>query len=571
MSRFHIPNLSNKLLTTIGAGFITLGIVGIAVAQATSKVSSTPINLLQQSWQYLDGVQQNSNSLTVSPTDSKIVNQDGTGGQSNPAVNLYGVHLNAAGDFSVTTHFTTQDDTTATLQLYDKPPIIADEFRLEPSSIAITKHGSTVTVKIWNDSEQDDPTNPQPVFSQTATLDQPGANIVISRIGEDLKVQSGNTTFLASGKGSVFKSGAVWFGLNSPDGTFTVDTLSANAVDGGTLSSVDMTALSGTTSSTGLQALATKTRPDFKVGAAVALGPWVSDSTYATQLFHNFGSITLENAMKPQFLSPKQGTYTFQEADALIALAHKNGMIVHGHTLAFSEAEPSWMRNLPTATDADKQATAAALLDYVSHVVTHFKGQLDSLDVINEPLDTDQGTDLQQNIWYKAMGPDYMVKVSQLVHSIDPTVKQYVNENGAEMPGDRQDTLLNLIQQINAQGGFIYGVGLQSHVYDMDTDTITSSGLNKTINRFGKVGLKVRISENDVTDDSGTKAQTQQYDTIFMACYHNPNCVEYTTWGVNDRYDYFIDDDGSAQQGHDFLFNGEKATGAYGAIQKSLQ
>jgi len=35
---------------------------------------------------------------------------------------------------------------------------------------------------------------------------------------------------------------------------------------------------------------------------------------------------------------------------------------------------------------------------------------------------------LQQNIWFKAMGPDYMVQVSQLVHSIDPNVRQYINE-----------------------------------------------------------------------------------------------------------------------------------------------
>jgi len=41
-----------------------------------------------------------------------------------------------------------------------------------------------------------------------------------------------------------------------------------------------------------------------------------------------------------------------------------------------------------------------------------------------------------------------MVQVSQLVHSIDPNVRQYINENGAEAAGDRQDALLALIQQV---------------------------------------------------------------------------------------------------------------------------
>ncbi len=337
------------------------------------------------------------------------------------------------------------------------------------------------------------------------------------------------------------------------------------------MTAADTTGLVGVSNPDGLQTLADAIRPGFKVGAAVALGPIASNATYRSELLQNFNSVTLENAMKPQFLSPKQGVYTFQEADALIAFAHKNGMTVHGHTLAFSEAEPSWMRNLPTATAADRQATTTALLDYVTAVTTHFKGQLDSLDVINEPLDTDDGTSLQQNIWYKAMGPDYMVQISQLVHSIDPDVKQYVNENGAEMSGDRQNALFKLVQTINAQGGFIYGVGLQAHVYDMSTDAINANALNKTINRFGAAGLKVRISENDADDDSGIKAQTQQYTTIFMTCLQNTNCVSYTTWGVDDAYDWFIDDDTTLQQGHDLLFNSGKQTSAYKSLLAALQ
>ena len=115
----------------------------------------------------------------------------------------------------------------------------------------------------------------------------------------------------------------------------------------------------------------------------MALGPLASDADYARELVGNFGAVTPENAMKPQFLSPQQGVYTFEEADAILAIAESKGMAVHGHTIAFTEAMPRWMQELPTGSELERRASAEALLDYVTTVVTHFKGRLDSLDVVN--------------------------------------------------------------------------------------------------------------------------------------------------------------------------------------------
>jgi endo-1,4-beta-xylanase len=560
---------------TIGALLIIFGISTGVMAHSfrsapKAKTAGPSINLLDQEWGFLSSATAAENALSITATDAKIVNQDGSGGQTNPPINLYGTHLKASGDFAVTARMSAPTNGTATLRLYDKPPIIADEFRLEPASLALTLQQTKLGVQLWSGSQRT-ANSPRPSLSQQLTLPDDTADITVSRIGKDLVIQAGQSDITFRGRGSLFRSGNVWFGLDTTGDNFSLTKLAANGINGSSVSAVDTTDLHGSLSTDGLQALASKIRPDFHVGTAVALGPLVSDNDYAQQLFQNFGNITLENAMKPQFISPKQGVYTFQDADALIAIAHGNNMTVHGHTLAFSEANPAWMRALPTKTEADRQATTTILLDYVSHVMTHFKGQFDSLDVINEPLDPDQGPDLQQNIWYKAMGPDYMVRVSKLVHEIDPDVKQYVNENGAEMAGERQDALLGLIQGINKKGGFISGVGLQAHVYDMSTDAIDGAALNDTFNRFAKANLTVRISENDVTDDDGTAAQAGQYATVFAACLRNSNCVSYSTWGFNDRYDWFIDDDGSAQQGHDLLFDGTSATPAYDALRKLMQ
>lgn len=102
------------------------------------------------------------------------------------------------------------------------------------------------------------------------------------------------------------------------------------------------------------------------------------------------------------------------------------------------------MQELPTDSEQERQASADVLLDYVTTVVTHFRGRLDSLDVVNEPFGVDQGLSLQENIWYRVFGPSYPAIVSRTVHDADPDVRQFINENGADVPGPRQDALLQL-------------------------------------------------------------------------------------------------------------------------------
>jgi endo-1,4-beta-xylanase len=99
---------------------------------------------------------------------------------------------------------------------------------------------------------------------------------------------------------------------------------------------------------------------------------------------------------------------------------------------------------------------------------------------------------------------------------------------------------------------------------------MSADALSRTLNRFDDAGLHVRISENDVTDDHGTDAQAKQYPTVLAGCLRSHACVSCTTWGVDDRYDLWIADDGSLQQGHDHLFNEGKPTPAYDAMRRAL-
>jgi endo-1,4-beta-xylanase len=556
-----------RRVVSVATAGLLLALAGCSSTQSPSE-HGTVIDLLQQDWRLIPGIVADGDDLRVTATGRSIVEQDGGGGQPDPPVALAGTHLVATGDFSLSAAFTDVTDD-ATLAVYDSPPVIADEFRIEPAGLQLTLRGDDLRVAVFDGSHPQDVTDPQPAWDEHVTVPAPEAQLTVRRSGDTLEIASGGEALSSVPLGDVFGSGELWLGLSSDEGSFTVTALAAAAPGRASLATAGPAAADAEPSPDGLQALAARSRPGFLIGAAVALGPLVSDADYANNLVGDFGALTPENAMKPQALSPRQGEYTFEEADALLDLAESKGIAVHGHTIAFSEAMPRWMQELPSDSEQERRASAEVLLDYVTTVVTHFKGRLDSLDVVNEPFDVDQGTDLQENTWHRVFGPGYPLIVSQAVHDADPDVRQFINENGADVPGPRQDALLRLALETNEQGGHIDGVGLQAHVYDLGTDEISADALVTTLDSFEAAGLIVRISENDVTDSEGQDAQAEQYATVLGTCLRSETCVSYTTWGVDDRFDWFIDD-GELQQGHDFLFTDGEPTPAYDAMREVL-
>ena len=538
--------------------------------RGAAPAPATGLDLLAQGWGPVAGVSPAADGLHVRATGAGIVEQDGGGGQPNPPLDLAGTHLRTGPEFTVRATLTDVTDD-ASWAVYDRPPVIADEFRIEPPGVRVTLRGDDAQVTVWDGSAGGDVRDPQPALDRHVRLADPAAPLSVSRSGDSLTVSSGDQTLTTLSPEEVFTSGRLWFGFSAERGSFRVGSFTAGAPAGSGLGVVRGADLQVARDPDGLQALADRARPGFRIGAAVALGPLVADPEYARAALSDFGSVTPENAMKTQFLAPRPGVWTFEEADAIVDVALRHGQTVHGHALAFGEALPRWMQELPTGTADERRSSAAVLLEHVRTVVTHFRGRVASWDVVNEPFDVDQGTDLQRSIWFRALGPDYPAVVSAAVHAADPDAAQFVNENGADVAGPRQDALLDLVLRTNAQGGHVSGVGLQAHVYDLDTDAVPAAVLTRSLARFAAHGLQVRISENDVTDDQGTAAQAAQYAEVLAACLGAPNCVSYTTWGVDDRYDWYLDDDGSLQQGHDLLYDDGRPTPAYRTLQQVLR
>jgi endo-1,4-beta-xylanase len=540
-------------------------------AKSPAKVSvhtSATINkneLLGGQWSYLPGSKREDGGLRIQPDSFQIVKQDGSGGQPNPPVNEYGTHLENATDFTATAKLTDVKTTgKAALQLYGQVPLVADEFRVERKSIRAELSNDTLSVSLWDGTKQ------AASVSQALSLPTPvtkDTTLAITHSAGKIKILVNGTAITEISDGNVFADGNVWFGFEATSASFKVTSLEATGVGAATFKTADSSTLRiNTPNATGLQALASKKRSDFTVGAAMALAPIVSDPAYAYTAFNgNFGALTPENAMKWQFTEPQQNVFDFKEGDALVQLAKRHNMKVQGHTLVFAEANPAWVRALPASQ------LEAAMNNHIKKTLTHFKGNVATWDVINEPFDDDEWDQFRPNIWYKAMGESYISTAFKTAHDTDPNALLFMNEYGIEEDGDRWNAFLALVAKLKATGVPIDGVGFQSHVYE-SADKINPAVLRKHIQQLAALGVKSRVSEVDVYSEDGQGVQAVQFSDIFQACLAEPSCISWTTWGISDRYDFFTDDDGSIQQGNDFLWNEQmKPTPAVTALQKLLQ
>jgi len=549
-----------------------------AKAAAAVTSSSSQVDLLADGtyWQEA-GVTQNiyTHKLQVNAENLNIVNQDGTPNQINPSVNLYGTALQVKGGFGVTVGLSNVTNSNVHIGLYGTPPLVEDEYRAELGSVLVNINGNNITTKVATSSGKAQST-------QSATISDVATHTlgVIDTAGRLNFYVDGVAVGNSVSDNGIFKSGKIYLGFNdlTAGQNFSVDSLTSQGLNGGTVALYDTRTQQITPNPTGFAALADQKRPGFLVGAAVALGPMVSDSKYQG-LLGNYNAVSTENVGKFQFIHPLAGNdpadYNFSDMDAVVAIAQKAGMKVHGHALVFGEANPAWVQDVAKNTPSQLQQV---MTDHITSVVSHYKGKVDSWDVVNEPLadyDTTPGVNgLRKNIWYNAIGPSYIATALKTAHAADPSAQLWINDFGMESDSDRFNQMLNLVKQLQSEGVPLTGVGFQAHIDSGDTiSNDTHVDVNQLRSRFqalNALGLKARVSELDVTNDT----EYPVFGDVFTACLAEPNCVGVTTWGITDKYSSSGDlsSNGAYSTGFGLPWDDQEvATPAVDNITKSLQ
>ena len=117
------------------------------------------------------------------------------------------------------------------------------------------------------------------------------------------------------------------------------------------------------------------------------MSPFRNEAAYTQTLGREFNMLVAENAMKFDAMHPAQNTYNFTDADALVAYAEANDMVVRGHTLVWHSQIPGWL----TGGNFTRDQVIAIMRDHIMTVVGRYRGRILAWDVVNEAVSDNNG------------------------------------------------------------------------------------------------------------------------------------------------------------------------------------
>ena len=206
--------------------------------------------------------------------------------------------------------------------------------------------------------------------------------------------------------------------------------------------------------------------------------------------------VTAENEMKMNATEPQQNQFSYGAADQIVNHARSRGMSVRGHTLAWHSQQPGWMESMSGT------ALRQAMLNHVTQVATHFRGQVVAWDVVNEAFaDGSSGGRRDSNL--QRTGNDWIEAAFRAARAADPGAKLCYNDyNTDNWTHAKTQGVYNMVRDFKARGVPIDCVGFQSH---FNNESPYVSNYRTTLSSFAALGVDVQITELDI---QGASANT---------------------------------------------------------------
>jgi endo-1,4-beta-xylanase len=189
-------------------------------------------------------------------------------------------------------------------------------------------------------------------------------------------------------------------------------------------------------------------------------------------------------------------------------------------------------------------------------VVSRYKGRIYAWDVVNEAVadgDTDDTTKILRNSpWFRICGDEFIAKAFEYAHAADPNAQLFYNDYNTER-SEKRERVYRLLRQLVTAGVPITGVGIQAHWSIFEP---SAADLKASIDRFASLGLKVQITELDISiypweknrrprrpgeSDAYTpeiqQRQAEQYSSVFSAFRKYKGTINGVTfWNVTDKH-----------------------------------
>lgn len=271
-----------------------------------------------------------------------------------------------------------------------------------------------------------------------------------------------------------------------------------------------------------------------------------------------FNAVTPENCMKPALVHPSENQWRFERTDAFVKWCVDNKIsAMHGHTLLWHHQTGNWFFE-----GNDKKVVIERMRSHIQGLVGRYKGKIRSWDVVNEAIndggnaETARTENLRNSAWLQAVGPEYLTLAFKFAHEADPDALLFYNDYGIES-GPKHASSMVLLRRLLEEGAPIHGVGIQGH---WSTRQIPYAELDRAIADYASLGLKVAISELDVTiagasggqlDRPGggrgrreirpptseeLQVQADAYAKLFAIFLKHKDALDRVTfWGLHDR------------------------------------
>jgi len=280
-------------------------------------------------------------------------------------------------------------------------------------------------------------------------------------------------------------------------------------------------------------------------GTSVNPGTLSADPAYAALIKRECAVLVPESVLKADHTRAVSSGFDFKEADVVAKFARDNGMAFRGHALVWYRAVPAWV----PATLSTRDDVRAEMLREVVEPCRHFRGRVDSWDVVNEAILPSDGlpSGLRRSFWREKLGDGYIATAFAAARAADPSATLVLNEYGieADAPAHEQKrrALLGLLTSLRRDGVPVDALGIQAHLI---------AGAPFDPERFGRfldgvreLGLKILITEMDVSDerlplDTALRddAVAKTIDEFLPVVLRHGGVTTVVAWGMSDRHSW---------------------------------
>ncbi|KAL4218791.1 hypothetical protein ACF0H5_021378 [Mactra antiquata] len=269
----------------------------------------------------------------------------------------------------------------------------------------------------------------------------------------------------------------------------------------------------------------TQTKHEFGFGTAVGANQIVDPnySKYTQTIYDNFEWAVLESSLKWSQMERTKGHINHATSRNALQALNNKGIKVRAHNIFWGVEQfvPSWVRS---SSDTE---LPQLMSQRINDVVSLTRNLVEHWDVNNENLHGD---------WYEQHtgDPNITMKMFRDTHSVDHNVKLFLNDYGI-MESGMALPLANQAKLFKASNVPIYGVGIQSHLTNMNFDP---NEYMLILDNVASAGLPIWITELTLkTTDENVKARA--LDDIMTLYFSHPSVEGVLLWGFweNKIYD----------------------------------